>query len=158
MSKILIPTDFSVSSLSLLIDAIENENEQIDIVLVYGMSLPTSITELLFFSKQQTLNELQSAEFLDALYSIQKRYQHKLNSVVSDFFHGLNKNAFHSYLEGQKINKAYIPNDKNSILTNTKKGFNMISFIKKSTINVCEITYPNGDNLKLVGLNTLIAR
>ncbi|ANW95639.1 hypothetical protein AXE80_04810 [Wenyingzhuangia fucanilytica] len=157
MNKILVPTDFSIESLSLLIGALENENNSVDIVLVYGMSLPTSITELLFFSKQKCLEELQNIEFLNALSDVKEVYKDKINSITSDFFHGFNKNAFQNYLQGHGINKAYIPDDGKSILSNKRKGFDLISFIKKSDTDICEIRYPNGENLKLVGFNMLIA-
>jgi len=111
MRKILIPTDLSVNSLTLLKRALDDCEQKTNIVLVYGASLSSSITELLFYSKEDYLEELKTEAFNKVMAVIESKYEDIINSLTIDIFFGGTKNAFNNFIEGQKITHAYLPSD-----------------------------------------------
>lgn len=154
MKKILVPTDFTIDSLSLLKNALENNpNEKLDILLVHGVSLSTSITDLLFFKKHQFISSLESPEFCEAKDIIKNKFASNINSLVSDIFIGFTTNAFENYVEGNKIEEAYIPNNY-TLKTASKKSIDILPFIKKTIPLVYEV---NLEEIKGVYLGDTLA-
>lgn len=143
MKNILVPTDFTVDSLVLLKKAIENEDEKLNLILAYGKPLPSSISELVFFSRSKILDSLESPSFKEAKGILENRYFSRVNSLRTDIFFGKNQNAFDNFLKGNKIDKAYIPNDPKSLHPRLKKGFDLTPFLKKADLELIEITYSN---------------
>ncbi|MGS2763206.1 hypothetical protein [Sinomicrobium sp. M5D2P9] len=143
MKNILVPTDFTVDSLILLKKAIENENEKLNFILVYGKSLPNSISELVFFSKGKLISSLESKSFIEAKGILKNRYFSRINTLRTDIFYGRNQNAFENFLQGNNINKAYIPEDSKSLHPSLKKGFDLLPYLKKSGLELTEVSYSN---------------
>lgn len=143
MKNILVPTDFTVDSLVLLKKAIENEDEKLNLTLVYGKFLSTSISELVFFSKSKILNSLENQSFKEARGILENRYFSRINTLRTDIFFGKNQSAFENFLKGNKIDKAYIPDDPKSLHPQLKKGFDLIPYLKRSDLELTEIAYSN---------------
>ncbi len=136
---ILIPTDFSVKSLTLVKEAL-NSNQEIDvnIVLVHGIEAPDSISELLFFSKRKLISSLETQEFKSSCKLLQNKYGTQINSFCLDVFTGKNQAAFENYLEGNKIDEAYVPKGY-KLKKKHKRSFDITSYFQKSNIQVHEV-------------------
>jgi hypothetical protein len=138
MNTALIPTDFSVNSLHLVKQALENrKDEQTDILLLYAHQLTDSITDLLFFSKTRTLRSLTNPDFEEACSMLKNKYEGTLNSIRTDLFMGFNQQAFNSYLESNKVGAIYLPEN------GTMKIDRLIlKFAKKSKTAVVQVELP----------------
>ncbi len=143
MKNILVPTDFTVDSLILLKKAIENEEGKLNLILVYGKSLPNSISELVFFSKGKLITSLESKSFVEAKGILKNRYFSRINTLRTDIFYGRNQSAFDNFLEGNSVDKAYVPDDPESLHPYLKKGFDLLPYLKKSGLELTEVAYSN---------------
>lgn len=107
MKVILIPTDFSVKSLNVLTQGLNQEQDDVQIVFCYEYNLSSSITDLLFFSKQKKLQSLISDKFSNALEITRNSYAPKIKGMEFDFFYGGNKQAFKNFLEAKKVDQVW---------------------------------------------------
>ena len=106
----ILPTDFSVKSLNLVREALEKfPDTRVNLWLVHGIHLPTSITELLFYSKLRHLNRLQNLEFISACHMIRNKYQNQLESLNVDLINSINPSYINAYMEAREINEVLIP-------------------------------------------------
>ncbi|WP_037318749.1 hypothetical protein [Salegentibacter sp. Hel_I_6] len=148
MKNILIPTDFTVDSLELLKIAIQNEpEERIRVTLVYGASLSNSICDLLFFSKSACLDKLREPNFCEALSIIQNKYSKKIHRIDTELFMSHSTAAFHNFLEGNAIDKVYVPLRDDILKVDKSKGFNLVPYLKKSNLETQEIDYRQAANI-----------
>ena len=139
MKKILVPTDFTIQSLSLLKKVISSQTEKINIVLIYSAPISSSITELLFFSKKQQIEMLQEEKFNEALEILGNKHARIINSISTDLYHGYTKNAFENYIKANKIDEAYVPM---AVKKQKEKNFLLINTIKRSNLIVNEVETP----------------
>lgn len=111
MSKtILFSTDFTAGSLRIVQTAIEDHpGEQLDIVLLHGIHLSDSITDLLFFSKSALIARLSRKEFENACHLLQQLFSKQINSFRIELFTGLTQSAFDALLLGLRADQIYIP-------------------------------------------------
>jgi hypothetical protein len=130
---ILIPTDFSISSLNLVRYAIErNPDDTLNIVFVTGISLSESITDLLFFSKKEIIENLENNDFREACQIIRNRYQSVISSMRTALFTGFTQAAFSNFLEGNQIDEIYLPQNNN--LEYKGRTFNPVPFMERSNL------------------------
>ncbi|MGY5845809.1 hypothetical protein ACW6QP_00190 [Salegentibacter sp. HM20] len=142
MKNILIPTDFTVESLEILKTALrEEEAEKVNITLVYGANISTSISDLLFFSKSACISKLREDDFCEALAIIENKFSEKIHHLDTDIFTGGTKSAFINFLEANQIEKVYVPRENNALSINRKNGFNLVPYLKKSNLESCEVDY-----------------
>lgn len=137
--KLLIPIDFKVESLITLKYALNEINEEVEVVLLYAEYLSDSITELLFYSPNEKRKSLMTPEFNEALSIIKNRFENTLIKLNIAFFHGDNVSAFRNFVEGNKIDSIYIP--KNYKLKLFKNGFDPIPLIQKSKLGYQEVEW-----------------
>lgn len=138
MNTILIPTDFSVNSLRLVNQALENrKEEQTDVLLLYAHQLTDSITDLLFFSKTRTLRALSNPDFDEACSILKNKFEGTLNSIRTDLFMGFTQQAFNRYLESNKVITIYLPENKS-----IKMDRLILKFAKKSKVDLQYIELP----------------
>lgn len=124
--KVLIPTDFSVKSLELVRKTIEDsEKGSLEIVLLHGVYLSNSITDLLFFSKTRMIKELQTDEFTEAINVLRNKYPIKLDSLHVDLITSKNKAYFMNYVEAAHIDEIVVP-QKDFLDFKKVKGFNTL--------------------------------
>ncbi len=141
---ILIPIDFSVESLNTLKLALQQQNEEkVDVVLIYAEHLTTSIRELLYYSPSKRIQALTSSKFTDAISILRNSYESSIQSISIKLYHGFNSTAFANFAEGNKIDIIYIPASYR--LKPVKNGFDPIPQIKKSKILFREVEW-NTDN------------
>ncbi len=136
---IVIPTDFTVQSLSIL-KAVLGQNEsqlQYDVILLHGHSLGDSIRDLLFFSKPQQIAALMNTEFEEAYEVIRNKYDSQISSLRIDLFTGYNLSAFNTYLEANRVDLIFTSNRKPKL--GHKNSFDLSHFINKCRINAVVI-------------------
>ncbi|TRZ45275.1 hypothetical protein [Robertkochia solimangrovi] len=138
MNKILVPTDFTVKSLSLLRETIARQTEKVNIVLVYGTNLSDCTVDMLFYTRTEQIDKLLEPNFLESLNILKNKHASVINGVCMDIYHGYSGNAFENYITAHGITDAYIPLDKSSRAKNSR----LISSIKKSKLPVCEVALP----------------
>jgi hypothetical protein len=132
---ILIPTDFTVESLQLVKSFLSrsNSNESYDILLVHGVDLGDSITDLLFFSKNKHIELLSNKAFEDACDIIINKYDSQINSLRKDIFTGYTQSAFNNYVEANNVGEAFVPGNYKLNLRH-KKSFDILPYIRKSNL------------------------
>jgi hypothetical protein len=139
---ILFPTDFTIESLNVVKTVLNDVNPNIkcDIILVHGIRMTDSITDLLFFSKSRFIDELSNEAFDDACEIIRNKFDSRINSIRTEVFSGYNQNAFNNFVEGNKVDEAYMPTNYNLKLV-YRKSFDILPFIKNSNVVVNEIAW-----------------
>ena len=138
---VLIPTDFSVDSLNtlkLFLNNYTNNNSSYNIILLHGYALPTGIPNLLFFSKEKTLEALTREEFKEVCMMIKNKFASKINVIRTDLFTGFNNAAFANYLEGNEVNEICF-NSSMRLQQTSKNSFDLTKFINKSKIKLIDI-------------------
>ncbi|MFN3639952.1 MAG: hypothetical protein ACK4UK_03460 [Flavobacterium sp.] len=137
---VLIPTDFSIESLTVLKNFLHQADDQYtyDIILLHGTYLSDSISDLLFFSKGKILKELTNEAFEEACMILKNKFASKINSLRKDLYTGYTQSAFNSYVDANRITVACIPANFQWNLSN-KKSFDLMPFINKSDVRVEEI-------------------
>ena len=132
---VLIPTDFSVRSLNLAIEALnKNQNEHLKIILLHGLSRSISISELLFDHPTRRLTAMTTKDFKNARKFIQNTYSTQLVNMTVDSFSGVNQRAFNNYLEGNAIDEIYAQ-ESVTFHAYHQDSFDLYPFIKR-----CKIT------------------
>lgn len=132
MSKtVIIPTDFSIVSLKLAQTAIEDHpGEKLNLVLVHGVHLTDSITELLFFSKNDVISCLSNPDFENACSLLQNLFSKQVNSLRTELFTGFTQSAFNSFLQGVGADKIYVP--ETPLKLTDKMSMDLSKFIARS--------------------------
>jgi hypothetical protein len=139
--KVLIPTDFTVKSLNLMLHFIKNNTEdRFDILLAHGYSPSSSITDLLFFSKPKLISKLQTSEFEESCQLIQNTYRSRLRRVQTDIITGFSKRYFDSYVEANDIDLMVLPQDYKFKLSSSN-AFDICPYIAKSKVEVVPLQY-----------------
>ncbi|HRE78227.1 MAG TPA: hypothetical protein PLL09_10440 [Flavobacterium sp.] len=145
---ILIPTDFSIESLTVLKNVLSqsSSDEKFDVILLHGVHLTDSITDLLFLSKKKIVNQFITNEFTEACSVLQNKYASKINSIRKDIFTGFTQTAFNNYVEGNKIDQAFLPTQHQWRL-NKRKSFDLVPFIQKSKLSVEQVGWNANQNI-----------
>ncbi len=153
--KVLIPTDFSIASLNLVREAAEQAaDHKLEIVLIYGLHLSSSITELLFFSKNKVINSLQSADFMEACSLLKNKYLSKIDSIHPDLLIGNNRNYLHHYLEAEGFDTIYVPaNYKLNDIS--RQYFDPTPLLYKAEMGVTMLNWPGSSQMPFVITNQL---
>lgn len=144
---ILFPTDFNIDSLNMLkmVLSENRENHVFDIILLHGIHLNDSITDLLFYSKSEHLRLLCSREFDEACSIIRNKFESNINSIRTDLFTGKNQASFNSYIEANRIDEVYLPVNY-MLKLNNKKSKDITELIKKSPVYIHEISWKPDQN------------
>lgn len=133
---ILIPTDFSVRSLILVKEAMNrSSDEKVNIILLHGIILSDSITELMFFSKPALMAELETEEFKASIRLIQNKFYSRIVSIYVDIFTGVTQSAFENYVAANNIDEAYVAFNY-EWQQKHKRSFDLLPFFRKTKIPV----------------------
>ncbi|WP_341904356.1 hypothetical protein [Fluviicola taffensis] len=142
-TTILIPTDFNVSSLEPLKALIQFQNEDsINVLLVHGIYLSNSITDLLFFDQSDLKIELAGKKFLSKLYDLEKELGSKVGSIQITFFSGLTQSSFEQFAETNKVDRIIIPYELTFDWSH-KKSMDILPFLHKSKVRKQLIAWDN---------------
>jgi len=142
--RVVIPIDFSVESLNqlkhYLVDS-QTENK-LDITLLHGYHLDSSITSLLYFSQRQIASTLETESFKEALAILKNKFCNQIASIKTSIFSGNNLNAMKNFLEANEIDEiVYSPNY--TFKKGNKKSFDIIDLLKKSGVKTTTVTWQN---------------
>lgn len=145
---ILLPTDFTIESLNVLKTVLSQSNtdDSFDIILLHGVHMTDSITDLLFFSKHKIIHEMVSEEFNQACSVIKNKYASKINSIRKDIFTGFTQSAFNSYAEANQIDEVYLPSNFQWNF-DKRKSFDLIPYIKKSKLTIHQIGWQTNNSI-----------
>ncbi len=142
-TTILIPTDFKVSSLEPLKALLQFQQEDsIKVLLVHGIYLSNSISDLLFFDQSDLKIEMAGKEYLRKLYDLEKELGSKVASIQVVFFSGFTQSSFEQFTETNKIDRIVIPYELNFDWSH-KKSMDVIPFLHKSKIKKQLIAWDN---------------
>ncbi|MFA6151789.1 MAG: hypothetical protein WC716_10750 [Chitinophagaceae bacterium] len=143
---ILIQTDFRVESLILIKSAIQNNpGRKLNIVLVHGVELTDSITELLFFSKHKLLKKVMKEDFETGINEIRQDFAGNINSLRIELFTGYNQSAFNNFLEANKISQIFLANDY-AFKSDYKNSKDLALFISRSVQKKVEIAWARSED------------
>lgn len=133
-TTILIPTDFKVSSLEPLKALLQFQAEDsINVLLVHGIYLSNSISDLLFFDQSDLKIEMAGKEYLTKLYDLEKELAPKVASIQIVFFSGFTHSSFEQFTETNKVDRIIIPYELNFDWSH-KKSMDVIPFLQKSKV------------------------
>jgi len=137
---ILIQTDFREESLILIKTAIQNNpGTKLNIVLVHGIELTDSITELLFFSKHKILEKVSNPAFQKGLDEIKSLFAASINSLRVELFTGFNQAAFNNFLEANNVTQIFLSNGY-TFKSSYKQSRDLSGYINKSVQKKVEIS------------------
>lgn len=142
--KIIVPTDFSVKSLKVVIDLVESAdtNDTFDIVLLHGVYPPSSIAELLFIHPAKYIRDLETEEFKEACAVIKNKFQSRVHSMCIDVITSESKAYFRNYVERNEITEIVLPKGVELDFSG-KHSFDIISLLRKSKLPITEIQLGN---------------
>lgn len=159
--NVLIPTDFQMDSLNIIKKVVHDlkDGDTVSITLLHGYYLTDSISDLLFHSKKDILNQIVPTAFYEGCDLLKNKYASQLSQVKIDLFHGLNKRAFKSYISSNRIDKVYIPE---GLITRkaTKRSFDLAPYIHKCCEDVSRVQFAekqeeNTESFSELFLNTV---
>lgn len=134
-TKIVIPSDLKLSSIEHLRSVLQFQSESnLQVVLLHGIYLSNSITDLLFFDKTDLKLEIAGREFMKELRALENELGNKVKSIQVDFFSGFTQSSFNNYLSAIKADKAVIPNDF-PFDWSYKKSMDILPYFMKCTIS-----------------------
>ncbi|MBL7876920.1 MAG: hypothetical protein JNL53_14725 [Cyclobacteriaceae bacterium] len=136
-NTILIPTDFSGTSLLLLKQVALTSSSVSDVIFLYSKSMPDSITDLLFYSPSRVLNNSIPKEFRDGCSIMKNRYSEKIGSIKYEIFHGNTRNSFRNLVNAFRVDKVILAKDYSLQLSANE--FDPTSLILHSGVPIHEV-------------------
>lgn len=138
---VLIPTDFSVESVNLVKTALNsNEEDSFEIILLHGLYLPDTMTELILFRKKETIRKLENAAFRESCQMLLSKYGKRIESLSVDLFTGFNQSAFENYLEANRVDEIYALAE-SRFKGPHKRSFDLMPFVKKASVHLFKIRW-----------------
>jgi hypothetical protein len=138
MKNILLPTDLTVQSLRPVHDIVKDANGQpITIHVVHLISLPTSITDLLFHRQNKPYQAV-PATFMEAVQLLRNKYAASVEKIVFDFVFCNTTRYFNNFLEGNNIDAVYMINGYH-YLQPLKQSEKVSYYLNKCKVQVCKV-------------------
>lgn len=130
--KLLIPTDFTIESLNVVKSVLNERSYEwcYHIILLHGVRLSDSITDMLFYSKAKMRESMSSHSFEEACGVIKNKYASGIASMVVDFFTGTTQAAFDSYILANRIDEIYMPR-RYELRRRNKQSIDILPYIHK---------------------------
>lgn len=108
--NVLIPTDFTIKSLSTIQALMDNErSSEVNIVLLHILDLEYDIIELLFLNQFVKPYSLVSEDFNEACEVLKKKYQSRILSLKIRFAYNDSRGYLRNVLESEGIDEIIIP-------------------------------------------------
>ncbi|ATL47943.1 hypothetical protein COR50_12615 [Chitinophaga caeni] len=112
MKNILIPTDFSIRSLGYVHAIAEQHAEEtINIIYFHALKMPSSLMDLMSFTRDKSHIKLMSRDFCDACEILKNKYGKSFGKLDITYFHGDTKVAFKNFLLANNIDVIALPQD-----------------------------------------------
>lgn len=154
--NVLIPTDFQIVSLNIIKKVISdlNENDTVTITLLHGYLLSENITDLLFYSRKEILNQIVPPNFIEGCSLLKNKFTSQVVQINIDLFHGLTKRTFESFVTSNNIQSIYIPIGLNYKRA-TKKSYDLIPYISKCGDNISYVHFESSQDESLESFSDL---
>ncbi|HTN45370.1 MAG TPA: hypothetical protein VL098_03420 [Flavipsychrobacter sp.] len=137
MNHILIPTDFSIASLS-IVSAVAEEfgTAPVKITLFHLIDMPTSISELLTFRRSKSRYEQQiNDEFHDACHVLQNKFANSIAELKVELAFGNSSAYIKNYLEANKVTVVAV--SANTVLKKTfRESITMLPLLERTNVPV----------------------
>ncbi|QNL49493.1 hypothetical protein H8S90_22645 [Olivibacter sp. SDN3] len=131
MKNILIPTDFTDESVSILSDYLNSHpDEQVNVLFFHAIKLSDSITDLLLLSRRTKEQELIPEEFKNYCKNVRKEFD-MIENVRFQYFYGHTMALFRNFLEANEIN-LIIYNPAVKLKRISKTSIDLAEIINKS--------------------------
>lgn len=110
MKNVLIPTDFTISSLRLISASIAHfEGQQLEIHLIHALEPDDSISGLLFMNKRLKAHSLYDDTFLQACEMLKNKYASVITKINVAFYMGSSQSYKNNFLDARKIDTVILP-------------------------------------------------
>lgn len=109
LTRILIPANFTVRSLCAVIDIVESHSsDRVSVLLVCGKKTGGSLAEKLAFSKEASIQNMQSSDFLKAREVIKSRFENKLDDIQCDIVSSWETVFLKNYLKAMNVEEVVV--------------------------------------------------
>jgi hypothetical protein len=143
---ILIPTDFSIESLSLFKKRMQaTDTARYTVIFFHCIHRSDSIMELLFYSESKLVQSLVTKDFMEACTILKNKYG---SSIISDriaIFTGTTQSAFQNFLEGNRVDEILAPKEY-AFKKTSKQSFDPMPFIRNSGFTITEFSWKQYEN------------
>lgn len=131
MKHVLIPTDFSIRSLRVIHSVVEKfADEQLTIVMMHALKMPTSISDLMLLSRRSAHYDLITEDYKDACEIIRNKYASSIKLLKTEFLFGNGNGVFRNFLQYQNIDVIVCP-EKEEFRLAGKDSYNPAALIRK---------------------------
>lgn len=139
MKHVLIPTDFTISSLQTVHAAIVHfPDEQIKISLLHLLEMPNGIGDLLMRAVRKEPTHLITPDFQKAREIIHNKYGQKILKMDVLFRYGSTKNYVQNLLEGLEVD-AIVLDPEIKLASPHAASVDMYPLLKKSGVHIIEM-------------------
>lgn len=107
MKHILVPTDFSLQSLSVVHEIVSQEREPVRIHFFHLVLMPNDLSDLLY-SRKSHLHAKVPASFTEALQLLQHKYTRQVEKIDFNFYYGCSVSTINCIAENNKTDKLYL--------------------------------------------------
>jgi len=109
MTNILVPTDYSIESLSIISSVVKRfENQKINIVLFHALEMPADIQDLLFLPKEVPFEKI-TEDLRQACVKIKKKYAGVISQIKFRHIYGDTNGVFRNFIEANDVDIIYMP-------------------------------------------------
>lgn len=134
MKNIIIPTDFSVQSLSIVHNIIkDNAAEPVSIKALHMLHMPVDILDLMFLNKAKAYAQV-PAFFNEALQALRNKYGRQLN-INLEIIYGNNTRVLKNYFDNKPDARLYVLSDF-SYNHGLKNSVNLKPMLAKCKLNI----------------------
>ncbi|GHE23531.1 hypothetical protein [Sphingobacterium griseoflavum] len=139
---VLIPTDFSVYSLRIVLDFMEKRTDRkVELVLACGYDIGDSITSLLGITKEDHLARLESADFIKGCEMIRSRFKNNLVGMYCDLLISRNSRYLRNYFKGSRVTHIVLP-EGYTFASKERNVFDITELLKEHVYHIGVATIP----------------
>lgn len=136
VKKVLIPTDFSVKSLNLLLEFLkQTPSDKYEIIMAHGYDISNSFSEMLFYSEHKILTKLLTKEFRESCHLIENTYRSRLYKFKFSILTGNGKRYVQNYISSNKIDIVVCSNGY-KMKFRSRNSFDIQPYLKTSKAEV----------------------
>lgn len=104
MINVLVPIDFSISSLNIIHNVVAKyPGEKIAVYLVHALKSGNGISDLLFINRRLNVSNLYEQDFIDACEMIKNKYESVIAKIKIEMYYGESRKYLKSFLEHREI-------------------------------------------------------
>lgn len=132
---VVIPSDLKMKSLDSLKSILQFQTEdRIHVILLHGVYLSNSISDLLFFDRTELKLHLAEKKFLLELLKLEQEMKPRLVDIQIEFFSGFTQSSFNAFMSTLGVDKIIIPQHFEFDWSN-KKSMNILPFLLNSKLD-----------------------